>query len=243
MSIYAVIPVKGSSERVQSKNFRPFVDGMSLTELKVRQTVESGVFSDVFISSDSDLAADLAAKYGITFIRRDAAYCNNHIPWSDVIHHVVESLPIGDDDSVCWSHSTSPLFWRFREAVEKYESNFAHGFNGLVGVAKLNEYILTENARPVNYAWGVWHPYTQNVEKLFRVSGSIYLAPRSEMLRCRYVVPQNPYLYETSPFEAIDVDTEYDFDLARLLYQNRHAFTGERADVPVPKVFGLPAAH
>ncbi len=233
MGVYAVIPVKGNSERVISKNFRPFADGISLTELKVQQTVASGVFGDVFISSDSEEAAVIAKKYGVSFIRRDAAYCNNQIPWSDVIHHVVESLPVADDDSVCWSHSTSPLFWQFREAVATYESNFAQGFNGLVAVTGLNEYILTEKARPVNYAWGVWHPYTQDVEKLYRVSGAVYIAPRSEMLRCRYVVPQSPYLYVTSPFEAVDVDTEYDFKLAQLLYQNRKEIVGTGADVPV----------
>ena len=233
MGVYAVIPVKGNSERVISKNFRPFADGISLTELKVQQTVASGVFADVFISSDSEEAAVIAKKYGVSFIRRDTAYCNNQIPWSDVIHHVVESLPVANDDSICWSHSTSPLFWKFREAVNTYEGNFAQGFNGLVGVTRLNEYILTERARPVNYAWGVWHPYTQDVEKLYRVSGAVYIAPRFEMLRCRYVVPQSPYLYVTSPFEAVDVDTEYDFKLAQLLYRNRDDIVGTGVGMPV----------
>jgi CMP-N-acetylneuraminic acid synthetase len=222
MSTYAVIPVKGTSERVTSKNFRPFVDGMSLTELKVRQTVESGVFDDVFISSDSDEGAAVAAAHGITFLRRDSAFCNNKVPWSDVIYHVVDSLPVGATDTVCWSHSTSPLFWRFTDAVQQFKAVTAEGgYDSLIGVSALSEYLLTEKGRPVNYAWGVWHPYTQDVEKLFRVTGAVFIAPKSEMLRCRYVVGQRPYLYETLPFEAVDVDTDYDFRLAQLLYRNR----------------------
>jgi CMP-N-acetylneuraminic acid synthetase len=227
MGTYAVIPVKGTSERVSSKNFRPFVDGLSLTELKLRQTTGSGAFDGVFVSSDSDRAAELADAYGATFIRRDAAYCNNQIPWSDVIHHVADSLPIDDSDAVCWSHSTSPLFDRFAEAVSVFERALDEGQNGLLSVVPMNEYILTDRARPVNYAWGVWHPYTQDVEPLYRVTGAVYIAPRGEMLRCRYVVPQRPQMWVTSAFEALDVDTEYDFRLAQLLYANRELLLGD----------------
>jgi CMP-N-acetylneuraminic acid synthetase len=229
MSIYAVIPVKGTSERVLSKNFRPFVDGMSLTELKVKQTIESGAFADVFISSDSDEAEALAKKYGIGFIRRAAEYCNNRIPWSDVIHHVAESLPIGDDDYVCWSHTTSPLFDRFKEAAEALGEQRDYGFDGLVSVAPMNEYIVTEKGRPINYAWGAWHPYTQDVERLFRISGAVYMATKGDMVRYRYVLGLKPYLWQTSNYEAIDVDTDYDFKLAQLLYQHRADFAPQAA--------------
>jgi len=228
MGVYAVIPVKGTSERVSSKNFRTFVDGISLTELKLRQTVGSGAFDGVFVSSDSDRAAELASAYGATFIRRDAEYCNNRIPWSDVIHHVAGSLPIDDSDAVCWSHSTSPLFDRFGDAVAEFQRAVAAGQNGLITVVPMNEYILTDRARPVNYAWGVWHPYTQDVEPLFRVTGAVYIAPRGEMVRCRYVVPQRPRMWETTAFEALDVDTDYDFRLAQLLHANRGMLFGDR---------------
>jgi N-acylneuraminate cytidylyltransferase len=221
---YAVVPVKGRSERVESKNFRPFADGMSLTELKVRQLTESGVFADVFISSDADEAAAIAEKYGVTFIRRDEAFCNNVVPWSDVVYHVVKSLPISEDETVCWSQVTSPLFSRFREAIEAYERRREEGYNGLLGVSALSEYIVTEKVRPVNYAWGVWHPYTQDIERLYRVTGSVHIASRGEMMRCRYIVPQKPFMFETSPYEAIDVDTDYDFRLAQLLHQHGDEF-------------------
>jgi CMP-N-acetylneuraminic acid synthetase len=225
MKTYAVIPVKGNSERVQSKNFRPFVDGMSLTELKVRQLVESGAFEGVFISSDADEADTLARKYGARFLRRDPAFCNNVVPWSDVIHHVADSLPIADEDLICWSHTTSPLFSGFRQAVDTFHQVRGEGYDGLVTVARLNEYLVTERGRPVNYAWGVWHPYTQDVEPLYRISGAVYLATKGDMVRYRYVVPKRPFLYETSGYEAIDVDTDYDFKLAQLLHEHSAVFT------------------
>jgi CMP-N-acetylneuraminic acid synthetase len=242
MSNYAVIPVKGRSERVQSKNFRVFVEGMSLTELKIRQLVESGVFSDVFISSDSDDAAALADRHGITFLRRDAAFCNNQVAWSDVVHHVVDALPIADSDTVCWSQSTSPLFWRFRDVVQQYEAALAEGFDSLMAVSPLSEYILTDKGRPVNYAWGVWHPYTQDVEKLLRVTGAVFIAPKGEILRTRYHVGRRPYLYETSAYEAMDVDTDYDFRLAQILYENRDELAPSPTPPPVAAVAASPGA-
>jgi CMP-N-acetylneuraminic acid synthetase len=211
-----------------SKNFRPFVDGMSLTELKVKQTTESGAFADVFISSDAD-DAEAGEEVRNRIHPSRGRYCNNRIPWSDVIHHVAESLPINDDDFVCWSHTTSPLFDRFKEAADVLGQKRNDGFDGLVSVAAMNEYIVTEKGRPINYAWGAWHPYTQDVERLFRISGAVYMATKGDMVRYRYVLGLKPYLWQTSGYEAIDVDTDYDFKLAQLLYQNRADFAPQAA--------------
>ena len=53
MKIVAVIPVKHTSERVKSKNFRPFYDGKSLLDIKIEQLMNTTNISDIYISSDS----------------------------------------------------------------------------------------------------------------------------------------------------------------------------------------------
>jgi len=53
MKIVAVIPVKAVSERVESKNFRDFIDGRSLFDILLSKLVESKVIDKIYVSSDA----------------------------------------------------------------------------------------------------------------------------------------------------------------------------------------------
>ena len=46
----------------------------------------------------------------------------------------------------------------------------------------------------------------------------------SEMKKNRYVISRNPHYLIAKNIEAIDIDTNYDFELAKILYQNKHKF-------------------
>ena len=41
------------------------------------------------------------------------------------------------------------------------------------------------------------------------------------MKKTRYVINNNPYLFEIEPLQALDIDNIWQFKLAKLLYQNR----------------------
>lgn len=217
--VVAVIPVKDKSERVKSKNFIEFLDGKSLFELKIEQLKNSGVFDEIYVSSNSDRAKAVCDKEDIKYTHREDRFCNNDIPWSDVIFEVVNSLPEEEETSVAWCHTTSPLFSNFEDAIQKYKS-LGEEYNGLVTVKRFTEFLVNAKGFPVNYNWGVWHKYSQYLDIYFTITGALFVAPIKEMKKNRYVISTNPYLYETSDFEAIDVDTEFDFKLAQMMLKN-----------------------
>lgn len=225
MRIVAVIPVKENSERVKSKNFKVFADDISLLELKINHLLDAEIFDEIYISSDSKTAEKLASKYDIKFISRSKSFCNNDTSWSDVIYEVVSSLPESEDTSVAWCHTTSPLFENYQKSVDVYKKAIKEKtYNGLVSVTQLTEFIVSEGARPVNYNWGVWHEYSQNLDKLYAITGALFITTKSEMLKNRYVMATNPYLFEVSSYESIDIDTVYDFNLAQIMYLNKEKF-------------------
>ena len=41
------------------------------------------------------------------------------------------------------------------------------------------------------------------------------------MLKNRYVISRNPFLFEVNNYESIDIDSEYDFELAKILLENK----------------------
>lgn len=223
MRIVAVIPVKDKSERVENKNFVEFANNLSLFELKLQHLIYSKAFDKIYISTNSIRAKEIASKYeNIKIIDRDDFFCNNITSWSDVIYEVICNIPEDEDTNIAWCHTTSPLFTNYKEAIEKYQDIFQNKtHNGLVTVSKLTEFIVSEKARPVNYHWGVWHEYSQNLDKLYSITGALFIAQKKEILKNRYVCSSKPYLFEVSDYEAMDIDTIYDFKIAQLLYENK----------------------
>ena len=120
MKKIAVIPVKEKSERVESKNFREFFKGKSLFDLLIEKLIHSNTFDKIYVSSNSHTLKEKINSLGIEFISRDDSFCNNDIPWSDVIAHVAESIPEKDDSILAWCHTTSPLFTDYDKAMKKF---------------------------------------------------------------------------------------------------------------------------
>ena len=226
MRVVAVIPVKSISERVESKNFREFFAGESLFDLLINKLRNSNEIDDIYISSNALDVKDRVEKLGCKFIQREDEFCNNNIPWSDVIAHIAGSIPEDDNTAIAWCHTTSPLFDEYDEAIQSYTASTKDGkFDGLVTVSELAEFIVSENRQPINYSWGPWHRYSQHLDTMYAITGALFIAPKIEMVRNRYVISKNPDFYVVPPIQAIDVDTEYDFKLAQLLMQNKELLT------------------
>ena len=217
--IVAVIPVKHSSERVKSKNFREFSEGKSLFEIKLDQIISSNSFDEIYISSDSPDAKEIATKKGVHFIDRDEKFCNNITPWSDTIFHVANSIPEENDVYRAWCHTTSPLFDEFKKAVATFNRELSNGnCNGLVSVSECKDFILDDLGNPVNYSWGRWHKYSQDLRSYYYVSGALFISSKEEMLLNRYVISTNPFLFVSSQEKSIDIDTEFDYEFAQYLF-------------------------
>lgn len=221
--IVAVVPVKSKSERVESKNFREFHEGNSLFDLLIKKLLKSSQFDKIYVSSNEISIKSKIEDLGCTFIERDHYYCNNKTPWSDVIAHIADSIPEEDDTSIAWCHTTSPLFEEYDEAIKVYKSSL-NDYDGLITVSDLSQFIVSEKRQPINYSWGPWHRYSQHLEKLYSITYALFIAKKIEMVRNRYVISKNPYFYKVSPYQAIDIDSNFDFKLAQLLMQNREEF-------------------
>jgi CMP-N-acetylneuraminic acid synthetase len=222
MKVVAVIPVKSVSERVESKNFREFFNGDSLFDLLLTKLKKSKHIDEIYISSNAtDLRGDIE-KHGFKFIQRADEFCNNNVPWSDVIAHVVASIPEKSSTIICWCHTTSPLFDEYDEAIDSFRKFEKSGeYDGLVTVSELSEFIVSENRQPVNYSWGPWHRYSQHLETMYSITGALFISSKEEMVKNRYVISKNPFFHIVSSLKAIDIDTQYDFKLAQLLMKNK----------------------
>lgn len=160
----AVVPVKENSERVPRKNFREFTRGESLFDRKLKQLSSSEGISEVYVSTDSPEVLDTTSTQFVP-LKRDKSLCNNLTPWSEVIEGVLDSLPEPDSTVVVWAHTTVPFFRRFEEAIAHFQclSGEESGFDSVIASSALREFVVGPDGLPVNYAWGAWHDYSQNL--------------------------------------------------------------------------------
>lgn len=90
--IVALIPARSGSVRVENKNVR-LLGGHPLIAYTIQSALRSEVFSDVVVSTDSDVIADIAKKYGasVPFIRPEEYACSLS-PDIDWVVHALNSL-------------------------------------------------------------------------------------------------------------------------------------------------------
>lgn len=214
----AVVPVKSKSERVPSKNFRHFSSGRSLLEIKLDQLEKSNHVRQVIVSSDSDLS-ELSSQYKkVKAVLRPTEFCNNVTAWHLVIRNVLDSLDNPDSSLILWSHVTSPFFSRFDEFIETFLENEQSGTDSLFAATKIDEFIVDEKCRPLNYQWGPWHPYSQDLAPLYSVAGSAFCFRLGVGKEHSYVIGRRPKYFETTDEEGIDIDTELDYKLAQAIW-------------------------
>ena len=220
--IIAVVPVKKNSDRVNNKNFRKFYKGKSLFDLLLEKLLSSKNINKIYISSNNIALKNKVEKLGCSFIKRKDSYCNNKVPWSDMNAHTIQSIPEKDNTTIAWCHTTCPLFDSYDLALNKYKYDIKNNkSDGLVVVSKISEFIVSERKQPLNYSWGPWHKYSQHLDKLYKITGSLFIAKKIDMINNRYVISKNPTLFEVSSLESMDIDTRYDFELAKLLFKNK----------------------
>jgi len=212
--IVALIPIREGSERIRNKNFIDFAGRRSLLDIKIDHLKQAGCFDRIYISSDSDRARQIAKENEIDFLERATEMCQSSVIWADVVEHIMNTIP--GNPIVVWALATSPLFKRYTNAVEDF---LAHKENdSLVAVLPKKSFFINKFGKGINYNPGYWHPYSQELETYYEVTGACYIGRKSDMLKWNYWFGIKPQLFEVSETEAIDVDTLEHFKFAQKLH-------------------------
>jgi N-acylneuraminate cytidylyltransferase len=116
MTKIAVIPARGGSKRIPHKNIRDFLGKPAITRT-LEKIVESEIFDEVFVSTDSNEIADVATTTkGVKVIFRPANLADDITPTVPVIAHAVTEYKKTMDDlsqqselDVCCVYPVNPF--------------------------------------------------------------------------------------------------------------------------------------
>lgn len=218
------LPTRKGSERVINKNTRPFagIEG-GLVENKIKQILAAKRIDEIIFSSNDEKCLEVAQKYTsdsrMKIIERPEELCLSSTNLQDLICYVPT---ITDAEHILWGHVTTPLAGaeEYDRAIEKYLYNLSAGYDSLVGVTELKNFLLNKEGQVINNTTDIPWPRTQDLEVLYEINHTIFLAKRDVYIEQKNRLGKKVLLHVMDEICSKDIDWEDDFRIAEIMYEN-----------------------
>ncbi len=215
MKITSIIPVKKDSSRVPGKNTLPFSDSNLLIN-KIRQLKESGV-DEILVSSDSDEMLEMARQEGVRAEKRPKDLANESRPFGDLVLHVSELM---SGSHMMWSPVTSPTLDGpfYRKAMDTYKDFLSKGYDSFTTVEDFKHFLISKDGKPYNFNPDAAVTNSQQLPEMYKWTCGCSIISKELAREYRFIFGKKPYCMEVSQYYAIDIDTEFDYKVAKALY-------------------------
>ena len=215
MSIKALVAVRSGSQRVENKNIRPFA-GSSLLEIKIEQLKRIKSLDGIVVNSNDEVMLNIAEKMGCETVLRDPYYASSTVSMSDVYQNMAENF---NGDIIVYANVTNPLIKdaTFDNAIRIYKK-ISDTYDSLNSAHLIKEFLFKDNM-PINY--DLRHqPRSQDLPDISALNFAINIISKDQMIACKNVVGNKPYIYNIDYVEATDIDNPIDFVFSEYVYTN-----------------------
>jgi len=214
----AVVPMRHHSERVPGKNYRPLA-GIPLYHHVVRTLDSVAEIDLIVIDTDSEFIIDDCADNfpRVQVLRRPEHLRDGSIAMNDVLLNTLDQV---DAEIVLQTHSTNPFLKADTvSAALKLFTRPGRAFDSIFSVTRLQARLWDAEMRPMNHDPSVLLR-TQDLAPLF-IENSCFFIFTPELLRERgNRIGARPFMFEMTPLEAVDIDTEEDFSVAAAIAEH-----------------------
>ncbi len=234
-NIVALIPARAGSKRVPDKNIRPLA-GHPLIAYTIAAAIDSGIFSDVIVSTDSEHYAEIAKHYGaqVPFLR-PAALAGDQSPDIEWVAFTLGRLQETDPIYNCFSilRPTSPF--RLPATIQRAWQAFScqQGVDSLRAVEKCTQHpgkmwVVRGNRMmpllPLGSVEQPWHSSQHaSLPEIHVQNASLEIAWSRVVLEDQTIAGNVVMPFFTTGYEGFDVNNEYDWQLAELIVQKGDA--------------------
>lgn len=228
-SIIALIPARAGSKRVPGKNIRP-LNGHPLLAYTISAALDSGIFADVLVSTDSEEYAAIARHYGasVPFLR-PAELSGDLSPDIEWVEDTLQRLQADGRSYDCFSilRPTSPF--RLPQTIQRAWLAFQaeEGVDSLRAVEKSKQHPakmwVVRGRRmtpllPLGPAEQPWHSSQyQSLPAVYVQNASLEIAWSRVVFDGRTIAGHVLMPFLTEGYEGFDVNQPLDWDLAELL--------------------------
>ena len=210
--ITAVIPVRKGSVRVKNKNLKPFA-GSTLLEIKIKQLKSVKDIENIIVSSDCEKMLSIAESLGVNTHKRDEYYASSKASNSEFFENLGRSI---DAEFIMYSPVTCPLISleTYHDCIAEFKNN--ENIESLATVSNVKHHMWLDN-KPLNYEVNN-AKNSQDLPDIYAVSYGICIISKENMIKNRNALTRNPTFKVLDEIESIDIDTEFDFMIAEIVY-------------------------
>lgn len=215
-SITALLPMKGTSERVPGKNIRLF-GGVPLF-FHILNNLEKVKYIDkIIINTDSQKIKQLASSFSkIVFHDRPAEICGGHIQMNKIINYDISH---SNGKYFLQTHSTNPLLSAatIQKSIEIFFENNSN-FDSLFSVTRIQQRLYNKDLSPLNHNPAILQN-TQDLDPIYVENSCLYIFSKESFERNgKNRLGLKPYAFEMTQQESYDIDTEDDFQIAEKIF-------------------------
>lgn len=212
-TVVAFVPIKLHSQRLPGKNLLPLAGHPLLWHVFHALLQVRGLDDVVCYCSDPDVKQYL--PHGVTFRLRPACLDTDTVEGLDIYTSFAREVAA---DYYLLCHATSPFV---------HVSSLQAALDRVTGTGQYDSALAVQrhqtfawyDGSPLNYS--PQHvPRTQEITPVFTETSAFYLFSRNAILLRHRRIGDHPYLHETELPEALDIDTQSDYQLALSLARN-----------------------
>lgn len=228
MRILALIPARGGSKRLPGKNIR-MLGGKPLIAWSIDVAKGIPEICDILVSTDDPEIASVCTEAGaLVPWLRPAELATDTASAVDVALHALDwyEAETGAVDGVLLLQPTSPF--RTKETLHNGIALFKrHDQQPVLGVSPTHDHPMWSFNMSGDYLAPFMREHglekrSQDLPPAYVVNGGFYLvAPLLLRTRRSFIGEKTVPLVSNSPLEGLDIDTEWDWQLAECVYQNR----------------------
>lgn len=250
MKIVGWMPLKEHSTRLPGKNWRDLCGKPLFWHMLEAMLWQNSIYtsrllliSEVFINTDNDtIEADYlgVAAPNCTVIKRKSKHKE---ATQSTVEMLVDDLDRMDADVIVYTHATIPLLRpeTLQAAVRCFLDNYPR-YDSVISVTRLHERIYDHLGRAVNFHPGILLPL-QDMEPIFLENSAFFIMMADDLRRLHRRVGDRPYLFEIPANEAVEIDTEEDFQYAEWLYMRRQSSEADYRKYVLDEIESEPGAN
>ena len=222
----AIIPARSGSKGLKNKNVK-LLNGRMLMVYTIEAALESGLFDCVHVSTDNEIYADYARKYGadVPFLR-DIMLSGDFADTWDTARFVMEEYARGEREfeTVTLLQPTSPL--RTAEDIKKaFEIFTEKEADSVISVCEADYSPELVNQLGKDDSMCGFFDIKQDVrrqamKKYYRINGAIYIQKTEFLMKKKNLYGRKSYAYVMEKSHSIDIDDAYDFFLAEMAIEH-----------------------
>lgn len=222
----ALLPMKLNSTRVKGKNFKIFA-GKPLYAWILNTLLDVEQVDKIIINTDAKdilINDELFKRDKIKIIERPKHLCGDDVSMNKIIEY---DLSHTYSDFFIMTHTTNPLLSKetIGSCIDDYlmKRNLS-SYDSLFTVNAIQTRFYTKTGKPINHNPKKLIP-TQDLDTIYEENSNLYIFSKESFLNTSSRIGKNPILFETPKTEAIDIDTNEEWEMAEsmAIYKKRNS--------------------